>query len=116
MKKEIKLYLANETVRGGYGPIIEGFEEIMVKRLRRKYKLKVSINEVTELIHKYNNIYSVGRSFLWDYLPPAKGEYASPGDFDQDNFIARLSNEFPTVDKDILELIGRWIVYCEYLL
>ncbi len=114
MDKEIQLDLANETSKV-YGPVPSDFADRMVKRIRRKFKVKVDTSEVADLADTFKNIYSFGKGVLSDYLGAPKDKCASVEDISLDKYRDRIAREYPKVDTDLLVIIGDWVIYWEYL-
>jgi hypothetical protein len=114
MIKEIQLDLANETVRR-YGPIESDFPERMARRIYRKFGAKVDVKTVSERVRYYKEIYASACSILSECLQPPEGEYADIKDVDLEKYLARIEEQFPTSDRDILETIAGWTIYYEYL-
>ena len=107
MQKTILLDLANEAVRR-YGELPPDFAAKMAKRIRRKFSMKLEVQEVSELAFHYKEIYSYAKSIFREYLKP-------PRDVDGEHFLDRLVQKFPEDDGDILSKISSWVIYYEYL-
>jgi hypothetical protein len=116
MEKNILLDLANETGRI-YGNLPGDFANKMVKRIRRKFAVKVDAKQVDECALHYKEIYAFGASVFREYLKPKPPTeiFAQPGDVDFKSFVARIKAKFPADDVDSLEGICGWVLYYEYL-
>lgn len=114
LDKEILLVLASETGRN-CAVLPPEFAPIVVRKLKRKFKIKVTAEEITSILDGYVSIYLFAASALKECLRPVRGEYASLADIDGENFIIKLANQFPTQDDQILSEIAAWVIYYEYL-
>jgi len=114
MKKIIQIDIANETARH-YGALENDFSEKLVRRIRRKFKTKLEVNEVSVLAGHYKDIYAVAAKVLKDCLLPRTEKYADPKDIDHIKYMKLVGNNFPNDEKDILEKITGWAIYWEYL-
>jgi hypothetical protein len=114
VNKEIIYDLANETVRH-YGAVVSDLTPKLAKRIQRKFKTKLDTNTISSLVRHYQRVYAFAASILKDCLLPPGGKYASPNDVDADKYLGRLVLEFPEEDRAILEMIGNWAIYYEYL-
>ena len=114
MDKEILLDLANETARQ-YGDLQPDFPRKLVNRIQRKFKIKLDVTTVLDLVDHYKNIYNFSAEVLKDCLLPSEGDYAHPKDVDHKKYTSEITEQFPNDDKDILDIIKKWPMYHNYL-
>ncbi len=108
--KPILLDLANETARR-FAVLPPDFAQKMVKRIRRKFKVKLDVNVIAELTAHYASVYRFAESALQECLLPVRGEYASLTDVDDQKYMAKISAQFPAEDADILNAIAGWPIF-----
>ncbi len=89
LEKDVLFDLANETVRN-YGDIEPNFAQNMVRRIQRKFSVKVMPEEITEYALHYKEIYRFAKSVFRNYLKLPKRKYADPSDIDFENFCFAL--------------------------
>ena len=114
MEKDIRLDVANETARR-YGETKPDFAKKMAARIRRKFAIQVAPEEIAGLALHYKQMYSFAASILKEHLRPSNTPYAETGNVDFENFLSRISKEFPEDDIDLLRAVCGWVVYYEYL-
>lgn len=114
MDKNVFIDLATETLRR-YGALPSDFAEKMARRLRRKFRVKIEPEKISELAVHYKEIYSFGASILSDYLNPSKGKYSSTEDVDMERFLASLVRKHPDEISEIIQIVAGYVIYYEYL-
>jgi len=114
ISQEILLILASETGRS-CAVLPPEFAPIVARKLKRKFKIKVTTEEITRILNGYVSIYQFGASILKDCLLPSRGEYISLADLDGQKYIIKIVNQFPEEDEEILSEIAAWVIYYEYL-
>ena len=114
LSQPIFLDLATETGRR-FGVLPPDFAPKMVRRLRRKFKVKVSVEEITMLADGYVAIYRFAASVLHECLLPNNDEYASLSHVDGPKFMGKIAAQFPAEDASILNEIAHWVIQYEYL-
>jgi len=112
--KNIALDLANETLRE-YGDLPPDFAEKMVKRIRRKFAVKIEQQDILEHALYYKEVYAFGKSIFKQFLGQQHGKYASSEDVDIEKLIAALVQKYPHDDLEILQNIVGALIYYEHL-
>jgi hypothetical protein len=111
---EILLDLASETGRR-FAVLPPDFVQKMAKRIRRKFKVKMELDEIANLASGYAAIYVFAASALKECLLPVRGEYASLADIEDAKYMGKIAGQFPHEDAPILKEMAHWAVYYEYL-
>lgn len=112
--KEIFLDLARETSQR-FGNLPPDFAKTMWRRLQRKFKVKVSADEIAALTNSYADIYRLAALTLKECILPHADEYASLSHIDDQKFMSTIQAQFPAEDPEILREIAHWVIQYEYL-
>lgn len=91
------------------------FAPKMVRRLQRKFKVKLSPDIITELSANYVSIYRFAAVALKECLILNNDEFASLSHIDSSKFMSKLTEQFPNEDSAILHEIAHWVIQYEYL-
>lgn len=111
---EILRDLADQTGQA-CGRLPPDFAQKMVRRLRRKFKIRLEAEVVAQSAVRYQAIYQFASAALKDCLRPSQGPYANLADIDDPKYMARLKQQFPDEDEKILDLLAGWVIQYEYL-
>ncbi len=110
----IPLDLASETGRR-CAALPPDFAEKMRRRLQRKFKVRVTKDEITALTNGYVEIYRFGAAALKECLLPHTDEFASLNHIDHVKFMGKLTSQLPHESAEILNEIAHWVIQYEYL-
>ena len=114
MHKDIVMEIAYQTARK-FGRADADFAAKMSRRLRRKFELKVSKDEILELALRFSEIYRFATARLMDCIRPSADGYARSSNVDDEKYLALLVEKFPEEPPDILSTISGWVVFYDYL-
>ena len=87
----------------------------MQRRLQRKFKVKVTTEEIANATAQHIAIYRFAASTLQECLLPNNDVYASLSHIDDPKFMAKLAAQFPAEPPEILNEIAHWVIQYEYL-
>ncbi|MGC1375107.1 MAG: hypothetical protein WA821_02730 [Anaerolineales bacterium] len=110
LDQPITLDLADQTGRR-FAVLPPDFPQRMARRIQRKFKVKVGVDVIAELVDGYAAIYCFADSVLYECLVPVRGEYSSPDDVDDEKYRAKISAQFPDEDPEILSEIAGWTIF-----
>ena len=91
------------------------FAQKMVRRIKRKFKVKLTQDEITILANQYAEMYRFAALALKESLLPHTDIYASLSHIDHVKFMGKLTSQFPAEDAAILNEIAHWVIQYEYL-
>lgn len=114
LTKKIQFDIANGIFREPYSESSE-FIIKMINRIQRKYKVKVDLDILGDLINKYKNIYSVTKNNLSKYTIHSKTGFADPECVNRKELKKFLVKKFLSEEAKILDSCISWAVDHEYL-
>lgn len=114
MDQRILTDLADQTARN-FGRTDANFAGKMARRLLRKFALRLSREEILEQAAHYAAIYQLASLMLAECLQPSTDGFAHPENVDDESYMALLVQNFPDDEREILNIIGGWVIYYEYL-
>lgn len=110
----VVLDLARETCQK-FGILPPDFAQKMRRRLQRKFKVKVSTQEIDVLANHFADIYRFAALTLKECILPHTDEYASLSHVDDQKFMSTIQAQFPDEAPEILQEIAHWVIQYEYL-
>lgn len=112
--KIIKLDIANEVSRRRYS-LNENLSDKLTKRLKRKYKIKIYIEDTEKIINYYQKIYDFITTRLNKYILKTTTGFTEPQFIKRDELEKEVYRKYNKEDKDVLNKIIDWVIYWEYL-
>jgi hypothetical protein len=114
MDKLVLLDIAEQVARN-VGRIDLAFPKRLSARIRRKFGLKISPEEVSALTAHCAAIYQAALELLPGCITPSADGYARLENIDGPRLAQLLGERFPQDDPQILTSISGWMIFYDYL-